>query len=88
MEKFSREDRERIRNLFSQKLQIFAHTGESSEQRTNYISKRAVPKQITNKSKSILPKISSKKSSFAVIIGLLIVTICAGIFLQKYDLSN
>ncbi|MCZ1240128.1 LPXTG cell wall anchor domain-containing protein, partial [Enterococcus faecium] len=25
-----------------------------------------------------------KKSSFAVIIGLLIVTICAGIFLQKY----
>ncbi|HFP8331969.1 TPA: LPXTG cell wall anchor domain-containing protein, partial [Enterococcus faecium] len=26
----------------------------------------------------------SKKSSFAVIIGLLIVTICAGIFLQKY----
>ncbi|KAF3379551.1 adhesin, partial [Enterococcus faecium] len=43
-----------------------------------------VPKQITNKSKSILPKTSSKKSSFAVIIGLLIVTICAGIFLQKY----
>ncbi len=63
---------------------IFAHTGESSEQRSNYISKRAVPKQITNKSKSILPKTSSKKSSFAVIIGLLIVTICAGIFLQKY----
>ncbi|UXD40829.1 LPXTG cell wall anchor domain-containing protein [Enterococcus faecium] len=73
-----------MRNLFSQKLQIFAHTGESSEQRSNYISKRAVPKQITNKSKSILPKTSSKKSSFAVIIGLLIVTICAGIFLQKY----
>ncbi|BDP50951.1 peptidase [Enterococcus faecium] len=77
-------EREKIRNLFSQKLQIFAHTGESSEQRSNYISKRAVPKQITNKSKSILPKTSSKKSSFAVIIGLLIVTICAGIFLQKY----
>ncbi|EMF0554963.1 collagen-binding MSCRAMM adhesin Acm [Enterococcus faecium] len=77
-------EREKIRNLFSQKLQIFAHTGESSEQRTNYISKRAVPKQITNKSKNILPKTSSKKSSFAVIIGLLIVTICTGIFLQKY----
>ncbi|WP_142434225.1 Cna B-type domain-containing protein, partial [Enterococcus faecium] len=77
-------EREKIRNLFSQKLQIFAHTGESSEQRTNYISERAVPKQITNKSKSILPKTSSKKSSFAVIIGLLIVTICTGIFLQKY----
>ncbi|NTO91441.1 LPXTG cell wall anchor domain-containing protein, partial [Enterococcus faecium] len=38
----------------------------------------------THKSKSSLPKTSSKKSSISVIISLLIVTICAEILLKKY----
>ncbi|NTL89700.1 LPXTG cell wall anchor domain-containing protein, partial [Enterococcus faecium] len=37
-----------------------------------------------NQSNHVLPKTSSHKSSLAVIIGLLIVTICAGLFLQTY----